>query len=325
VERPPEQTFDDVDHAWSNLAPGDAPRPREPAWPAYIAPPGYALPPPVRGYGAPPDPLLRPGPVTTPLSQAADVAGQGHLGGTAAAGRAVGPAHVSTLTRISLLLKPTLPVLSAAVSLVIYAQLLGWAFAAGILLLLFVHEMGHFIAIRAKGLPASLPIFIPLIGAYVSMRRLPQSVRDEAEIALAGPLAGALGGLVCVLLYEHTGLRLLLVLAFVNFFINLLNLLPISPLDGGRIVAAISRWIWPFGLALLVGAFIVTHSIIIAVLALLGLGETIARFREAGRDPYYHMSWIQRAYITAAYLGLAASLVLGMYVTHSAMGFFLLR
>lgn len=331
MERPPEHTFDDADLAWGRPArAGDPPAPeRKPAWPAYIAPPGYAAPP-VRGYGALPDPA--PDQVSSPYPAAAHPAGADSSGspatgsgqtrgkGGAAAGWAAGSAIVAVLTKIGLLLKVALPFLSAIVSFGAYALLFGWQFGAGILLLLFVHEMGHFVVIRAKGLPASLPVFIPLLGAYVAMRRMPQSVRDEAEIAIAGPLAGALGGLVCLLLYEQTGLRVLLVLAYFDFFINLLNLLPVSPLDGGRIVAAISRWIWPVGLALLVGAFFLTHSLIIAVLVLLGLGQTISRFSEAGRSSYYRMPWIQRAYITAAYFGLAGCLALGMYAVQHLIG-----
>ena len=124
-----------------------------------------------------------------------------------------------------------------------------WLLGVGIVALLFVHEMGHFIVIRAKGLPASLPVFIPLLGAYVTMRQAPRNVRDEAEIALAGPIAGGLAGLGCLALYQVTGERALITLAYLTFFINLLNLVPISPLDGGRVVGAISRWLWPIGMA----------------------------------------------------------------------------
>ncbi len=335
MERPPEHTFDDADLAWGRPArgkpsgPPPAPTPsREPAWPTHIAPPGYAAPR-VRGYGALPQQV--PGQVPIPVSpghpasvepSVAPTAGSGQPRGRSgsAAGWAAGSAAVAALTKVGILLKVALPFLSAIASFGAYAWLWGWQFAAGILLLLFIHEMGHFAVIRAKGLPAGLPVFIPLLGAYVAMRRMPQSVRDEAEIAIAGPLAGALAGLACLLLYQQTGLRILLVLAYFDFLINLLNLLPVSPLDGGRIVAAISRWIWPLGLALLVGAFFLTQSLIIALLIVFGLGQTISRFREAGSNPYYRMPWIQRAYITAAYFGLAGCLALGMYAVQHVIG-----
>lgn len=338
MDRPPEHTFDDADLAWGRPVP-TAPQPdaatepaRDPSWPPYIAPPGYAAtpppPPPVRGYGAlpPPAAVPLPGPTQSAVALPAPPATtegasrRSRAKGGAAAGWAAGSTIVAVLTKIGILLKIALPFLSAVVSFGAYALLFGWQFAAGILLLLFVHEMGHFAVLRAKGMPASLPVFIPLLGAYVAMRRQPQSVRDEAEIAIAGPLAGALAGLVCVLLYQQTGLRIMLVLAYFDFLINLLNLLPVSPLDGGRIVAAISRWIWPIGLALLVGAFFLTHSLIIAVLVLLGLGQTIGRFGEAGRSAYYRMPWLQRAYVTAAYFGLAGCLALGMYAVQHVIG-----
>ncbi|HEX6797100.1 MAG TPA: site-2 protease family protein [Ktedonobacterales bacterium] len=336
MERPPEHTFDDADLAWGRPEPAAPREPaRDPSWPAYIAPPGYTAPPPpppVRGYGALPPPAPDAVSHSVPAPAPIDVMPAAHAAGTdatsggprakrgAAAGWAAGSAIVAVLTKIGILLKVALPFLSAIVSFGAYALLFGWQFAAGILLLLFVHEMGHFAVLRAKGMPASLPVFIPLLGAYVAMRRQPQSVRDEAEIAIAGPLAGAFAGLVCVLLYQQTGLRIMLVLAYFDFLINLLNLLPVSPLDGGRIVAAISRWIWPIGLALLVGAFFLTHSLIIAVLVLIGLGQTIGRFGEAGRNAYYRMPWMQRAYITAAYFGLAGCLALGMYAVQHVIG-----
>jgi Zn-dependent protease len=179
--------------------------------------------------------------------------------------------------------------------------------------------MGHYVVIRAKGLPAGLPVFIPLLGAYVAMRKMPHNVRDEAEIAIAGPLAGALAGVACVALYEQTGLRLLLVLAYFNFFINLINLIPVSPLDGGRIVGAISRWFWPLGMIALVLGFLYTQSLVLLILAWLGLGQTISRFRSARYADYYHMSWLSRVYITLAYFGLAAGLALAMFATENAL------
>ena len=340
MERPPEHTFDDGDLAWGRPAAAEPQQPApDPSWPAYIAPPGYAAapldhaatstPPPVRGYGALPQAVpVAPASVPNRLAAGLPVTAAGpdskpsrpRSRGGAATGWAIGSTLVAVLTKVGILLKVALPFLSAIVSFGAYALLFGWQFAAGILLLLFVHEMGHFAVLRAKGMPASLPVFIPLLGAYVAMRRQPQSVRDEAEIAIAGPLAGALAGLVCVLLYQQTGLRIMLVLAYFDFLINLLNLLPVSPLDGGRIVAAISRWIWPIGLALLAGAFFLTHSLIIAVLVLLGLSQTIGRFGDAGRNAYYRMPWLQRAYITAAYFGLAGCLALGMYAVQHIIG-----
>jgi Zn-dependent protease len=198
----------------------------------------------------------------------------------------------------------------------------GWEFGLGLVLLLLVHEMGHFVVIRAKGLPAALPVFIPFLGAYVAMRRMPHSVRDEAEIALAGPLAGALAGAVCFLLYqEASGLEAhtLLFLAYFSFLINLLNLAPIAPLDGGHIVGAISRWLWPIGLALIAVAFIYTLNLLLLLLGWLWFSQTIARFRMSRRQPYYDIRLPTRLYISALYFGLAAGLGAALYVAQGLL------
>jgi Zn-dependent protease len=196
-----------------------------------------------------------------------------------------------------------------------------WELGVGIVALLFIHEMGHFIVIRAKGLPASLPVFIPLIGAYVTMRQMPRNVRDEAEIALAGPIAGGLAGLVCLVAYKYTLDPALITLAYLTFLINLLNLVPVSPLDGGRIVGAISRWFWPVGLAAVAVGFFYTGNLILLLVAVFGFAQTIGRFATArSRDPYYKISLPARLYVTTLYFGLAGALVLGMLVTQR--GFF---
>jgi len=202
-----------------------------------------------------------------------------------------------------------------------------WLLGAGFVALLFVHEMGHFIVIRAKGLPASLPVFIPLLGAYVTMRKPPHNVRDEAEIALAGPIAGGFAGLGCLALYQVTGEGALITLAYLTFFINLLNLVPISPLDGGRVVGAISRWFWPIGMVLVGVAFFYfwVHGIqlwILLLIAIFGFAQTIGRFTSArSYNAYYKISFAERVYVTIVYFGLAAALVLGMVATQR--GFFL--
>jgi Zn-dependent protease len=201
------------------------------------------------------------------------------------------------------------PLLSALLSLGVYAALFGWQFGAGIVALLFVHELGHVAVIRAKGLPATLPVFIPLLGAAVFMRRLPLNARDEADIAIAGPVAGALAGGVCYVAYLETGLHLWLALAFLSFLLNLFNLIPVSPLDGGRVAGAISRWIWPIGLALLVVLFFYTFSLILLIVGWLGFVETVNRFRmRPGQLAYYRVPWPARVYITALYFGLVAVL-----------------
>lgn len=237
-----------------------------------------------------------------------------------AAGCASGAAIIAVLSKVAVAGKVLLPFLSAVVSLIAYAALFGWKFGLGIIVLLFAHEMGHYIVIRAKGIPASWPVFIPLLGAYVAMRRMPVNVRDEAEIAIAGPFAGAMASALCLWLYHVTGVPILLPLAYLSFLINLLNLVPVSPLDGGRIVGAISRWIWPIGLVAMGVAFFYTHSILLLVLLWLGFMETVSRFRVMSAGTlYYKIPLLSRAYVTIFYFGLAAALAIGMFATEGMM------
>jgi Zn-dependent protease len=121
-------------------------------------------------------------------------------------------------------------------SLFLYSRLFGWPFAAGIILLIFVHEMGHLIAARAVGLKVSLPLFIPFMGAMIAMREMPPNAWTESIIGIGGPLLGSLGSLLVASCYFLTGNQIFLILGYFGCFINLFNLVPIVPLDGGRIV-----------------------------------------------------------------------------------------
>jgi Zn-dependent protease len=228
----------------------------------------------------------------------------------------VGATLLAVLSKVGVLAKLALPLLSAVASFWLYALRFGWQFGLGIVVLLFVHEMGHVIVIRAKGLPASLPIFIPFLGALIMMRSMPHDARDEAEIAVAGPIAGTIAGIACYAVYVQTDSHLWLALAFFSFVINLFNLLPVSPLDGGRIAGAISKWIWPLGLVLVGIAVVYTHSVILLIIGAMGLFRTLDRFRGGkALDAYYAMPIVSRVGITVLYFGLAAFLGVVTYQT----------
>ena len=207
---------------------------------------------------------------------------------------------------------------SMLVSVWAYAALwhLGWAAAIGFVVLLFVHEMGHWIVMRLKGVPASAPLFIPFLGAMIGMKGLPRSVKDEAEIGIAGPIAGTAGALACLGLEALYGGRLCPLLALLGLYLNLFNLLPVSPLDGGRIVAAISRWLWIVGLAGLVGLFILHPNPFLLLIALIGGVETMARFRgrhvTTARAGYYDVSMPERVTLAVLYFGLIALIAVTM-------------
>jgi Zn-dependent protease len=166
----------------------------------------------------------------------------------------IGTIGVFLLTKIKVLL-PLLKlgtaggtILSMIVSVWAYALIAPFQTALGVVLLIFVHEMGHVIASKQKGLPASAPIFIPLLGALINLKRNPRDAETEAYIAMGGPLLGTAGALVVFFIGWQLDSPLWIHIAWIGFFLNLINLLPIHPLDGGRIAVAVTRLLWLVGL-----------------------------------------------------------------------------
>jgi Zn-dependent protease len=207
---------------------------------------------------------------------------------------------------------------SMLVSIGAYTLLWGWRFAVGFVLLLLVHELGHVIELRHQGVPASAPLFIPFLGAVVGMKQMPKNAWREARVALAGPILGSLGAAAVWVAGEAIDSDLLIGLAFVGFFLNLFNLLPIVPLDGGRAVAALHPALWAVGLAgLLVLTFVAPNPILIIILLIGGL-ELWNRWRARnapGAKEYYRVTAWQRAATAVTYVGLAALLALAMSAT----------
>jgi len=208
---------------------------------------------------------------------------------------------------------------SMLVSIAAYALLWGWKFAVGIVLLLLVHEMGHVLELRRQGVPASAPLFIPFLGAFVGMKQLPDNAWKEAQVALAGPVLGSLGAAVVWGYAEAVDSDLLMAIAFTGFFLNLFNLLPIVPLDGGRAVAALHPAMWLVGLAGLVALVFLSPNPILLLILVLGGFELWSRWR-AREDPaaraYYAVEPWQRVVVAVVYVGLAAGLALAMGATH---------
>src|SRR5579862_7374705 len=159
---------------------------------------------------------------------------------------------------------------SMIVSIGAYALLGGWWFGVGLVALIFVHEMGHVLALRRQGVPASAPLFIPFMGAVIGMKKMPENAWREAEVALAGPLLGSVGAAAVWLAGSYFHSQFLVGLAFVGFFLNLFNLIPVVPLDGGRAVAALHPAIWLLGLVGLLALEILQPSPILPFIILLG-------------------------------------------------------
>jgi Zn-dependent protease len=138
--------------------------------------------------------------------------------------------------------------LSMFISIGAYALVAPWSFAIGLVLMLFIHEMGHVWAAKRKGLPVTAPVFIPFLGALITMKKNPLDAVTEAYIAFGGPLVGTAGALVAFLIGVEFNSGVLISISYIGFFLNLINLLPIHPLDGGRIATAVTRWLWLVGL-----------------------------------------------------------------------------
>ncbi|MGH3082576.1 MAG: site-2 protease family protein [Gaiellaceae bacterium] len=204
---------------------------------------------------------------------------------------------------------------SMLVSLGAYAWFWGWKFALGFILLLFVHELGHYLEARRQGLDVGAPVFIPFLGAAILLKENPLNAWREAQIAIAGPIVGSIGAAVVWLIGERQDSELLVALGFTGFFLNLFNLLPVVPLDGGRIAAAIHPALWFVGFVGLVAlAFVAPNPLLIIIALIVGL-ELWRRWQERGMaeaEGYYKVEPWQRVAATVGYFGLAALLVLGM-------------
>jgi Zn-dependent protease len=211
---------------------------------------------------------------------------------------------------------------SALISVAAYALFWGWWFALGFVILMFVHEMGHVIALKREGIKASAPMFIPFLGAAVFMKELPKNAAAEARVGLAGPILGTVGCLVSVALWLITGDPFFEALAYTGFFLNLFNLVPMLPLDGGRAMAALAPWMWLVGYALMIGLVILSPNPILLIIVLLGGFETYRRWKHRN-DPeaqrYHEVTPRARWLVALTYIGLVLGLALAMQATYIPM------
>jgi Zn-dependent protease len=199
-----------------------------------------------------------------------------------------------------------------------YAMNWGWRFAVGFVVLIFIHECGHLVAARRFGLKVGAPVFIPFMGAVIALKEAPRNAWIESCVGIGGPVFGTLGAGFCDLLYLATGNPLYRALAYTGFFLNLFNLTPIGFLDGGRIVTALSPWLWVVGLAVM-GFMAWSHpSFLLIMILVLSLPRLWSLFRAKTEEEkrFYEITPAQRWQMAVGYFGLIAFLVYGMHVTH---------
>lgn len=233
-------------------------------------------------------------------------------------------AFLLTKGKTVLLVLSKLKFFSTALSMVLsigaYALLWGLPFAAGVVALLFVHEYGHYLQIKREGIRATRMLFIPFLGAVIGMKDLPRDAAMEARVGLAGPIVGTVGAAVAAVPYLLGGGEIWLAIAYTGFFLNLFNLVPISPLDGGRAVSALSPKLWALGIVMVGALFALTLNPFFALIAIIGSLECVVRWRRMRRDPgeraYYKLSARQRLAVAGVYFGLIALLVALMAVSH---------
>lgn len=207
------------------------------------------------------------------------------------------------------------------ISMVVYSWVYGWRYAVGFVGLIFVHEMGHYVAARQRGLAVGAPTFIPIVGAWIALKDMPHDVETEAYIGFAGPLAGTAGAMICYYFARNNDSSLLLALAYSGCMLNLFNLIPMSPLDGGRITAIISPKVWLAGVPLLAALFFYHPSpmlILVAVLAYPQIKEAIWG-DPAKAENYYVVSSETRINYGVLYLGLVAFLAMMSYSIHNLL------
>lgn len=206
-------------------------------------------------------------------------------------------------------------------SIFTYAIVYGWWYAVGFVGLLFTHEMGHFLAARQRGLNVGAPMFIPFVGAWIALKDQPLDAETEAYIGIAGPMLGSAAAFVCYLLARDSGSSLLLALAYAGFVLNLFNLIPITPLDGGRIVSVVSPRIWLLGIPMLAGLFFWIQSPLLLLIAIVAIPQAWSALRDRNvmESAYYRAPAKVRFQYAFQYLVLAVILSVMAFEIHETL------
>jgi Zn-dependent protease len=213
--------------------------------------------------------------------------------------------------------------LTMLISLGVYATIFGWRYAAGFIGLIFVHEMGHFLAARQRGLAVSTPTFIPFVGAWIQLKDQPMNVETEAYVAAAGPFLGTVGAVLVYFWARETQSSLLLAIAYSGFFLNFFNLIPLSPLDGGRMTAILTPRVWFIGVPLMIAMMIYRPSPLLVVIAIVAIPALMKAWKYDPNAPenraYYNASLELKIEYGLFYLGLAVFLAMMTDSTHEIL------
>jgi len=205
----------------------------------------------------------------------------------------------------------------------VYATIYGLPFAAGFVGMILIHEMGHYVAAKQRGLDVGLPAFIPFVGAWINLREQPHNSETEAYVAYAGPFIGTLAAFTAYFWARRTGSDLWMAIAYSGFMINLFNLIPMSPLDGGRITQVLSPRIWFLGAPMLVALFFYIPSPMLILIFILSVPSLIAAWRYDPNSPealaYRSTPAATRIQYAILYLGLAVVLALMTHNVHGSL------
>lgn len=198
----------------------------------------------------------------------------------------------------------------------VYTQYWGWQYALGFVLLLLVHECGHLVVARKFGLKVGAPVFIPFMGAFIALKEAPRNAWIEACVGIGGPMLGSLGALVCNSLGELTDVPIFFALAWSGYMLNLFNLTPVGMLDGGRIVTALSRWLWLPGFAVLLWLGWKYPNFVVWLIIVLSVPRVYSLFRKRTEEEqrYFEVTKAQRWTMSLMYFGLIAVLLVGMHI-----------
>ena len=193
---------------------------------------------------------------------------------------------------------------SMMVTIAAYATKFRFGLVVGFVLITLIHEIGHALVIRAKKLRAGYMVFIPFIGGAVTLKDQPRSSYDDAQIGLAGPIAGTLASLVSLQVFKWSANPLYLLIALTGFILNLINLLPIGMLDGGRISAAVTKWMWVIGGGILTYKVVKQPNPLLILVLVLAVFQVYASIMREKEDRFYEITGMQRAAVAIAYFAL---------------------